>query len=150
MESNIQIKVKNKSRNPIPEYGKVGNSGVDLRANIDKPLIIKPGQRLLVPTGLFLKLPLNVEAQVRPRSGLALNKGLTVLNTPGTVDSNYRGEVCVILINLDPTEEAIIEPSERIAQLVFSKVLVADLVEVEEVEENTERGSTGFGNSGRF
>lgn len=150
MESNIQIKVVNKSRNPIPEYGKVGNSGVDLRANIDQPLIIKPGQRLLVPTGLFLELPLNVEAQVRPRSGLALNKGLTVLNTPGTVDSNYRGEVCVILINLDPTEEAIIEPTERIAQLVFSKVLVADLVETNDIEENTERGNTGFGNSGRF
>ena len=145
----LQIKVKNTSKNQIPGYGKIGNSGMDARANLDFPVMLEPGERKLIPTGLFFELPENIEIQVRPRSGLALNKGVTVLNTPGTVDSNYRGEVCIILINLGQ-EKVEIEPGERIAQLVFSPVLVVDLTEVEEIETETERKDTGFGNSGRF
>lgn len=145
----LQIKVKNTSKNQIPGYGKIGNSGMDVRANLDFPIMLEPGERKLIPSGLFFELPENIEIQVRPRSGLALNKGVTVLNTPGTVDSNYRGEVCIILINLGQ-EKVEIEPGERIAQLVFSPVLVVDLTEVEEIETETERKDTGFGNSGRF
>lgn len=145
----LQIKVKNTSKNQIPGYGKIGNSGMDVRANLDFPVMLEPGERKLIPTGLFFELPENIEIQVRPRSGLALNKGVTVLNTPGTVDSNYRGEVCIILINLGQ-EKVEIEPGERIAQLVFSPVLVVGLTEVEEIETETERKDTGFGNSGRF
>ena len=145
----LQIKVNNTSKNQIPGYGKIGNSGMDVRANLDFPVMLEPGERKLIPTGLFFELPENIEIQVRPRSGLALNKGVTVLNTPGTVDSNYRGEVCIILINLGQ-EKVEIEPGERIAQLVFSPVLVADLTEVEGIETETERKDTGFGNSGRF
>lgn len=145
----LQIKVKNTSKNQIPGYGKIGNSGMDVRANLDFPVMLEPGERKLIPSGLFFELPENIEIQVRPRSGLALNKGVTVLNTPGTVDSNYRGEVCIILINLGQ-EKVEIEPGERIAQLVFSPVLVVDLTEVEEIETETERKDTGFGNSGRF
>lgn len=145
----LQIKVKNTSKNQIPGYGKIGNSGMDVRANLDFPVMLEPGERKLIPSGLFFELPENIEIQVRPRSGLALNKGVTVLNTPGTVDSNYRGEVCIILINLGQ-EKVEIEPGERIAQLVFSPVLVVDLTEVEEIETETERKDAGFGNSGRF
>ena len=145
----LQIKVKNTSKNQIPGYGKIGNSGMDVRANLDFPVMLEPGERKLIPSGLFFELPENIEIQVRPRSGLALNKGVTVLNTPGTVDSNYRGEVCIILINLGQ-EKVEIEPGERIAQLVFSPVLVVDLTEVEEIETETERKDTGFGNSGRI
>lgn len=145
----LQIKVKNTSNNQIPGYGKIGNSGMDVRANLDFPVMLEPGERKLIPSGLFFELPENIEIQVRPRSGLALNKGVTVLNTPGTVDSNYRGEVCIILINLGQ-EKVEIEPGERIAQLVFSPVLVVGLTEVEEIETETERKDTGFGNSGRF
>lgn len=145
----LQIKVKNTSKNQIPGYGKIGNSGMDVRANLDFPVMLEPGERKLIPSGLFFELPEDIEIQVRPRSGLALNKGVTVLNTPGTVDSNYRGEVCIILINLGQ-EKVEIEPGERIAQLVFSPVLVVDLTEVEEIETETERKDTGFGNSGRF
>lgn len=145
----LQIKVKNTSKNQIPGYGKIGNSGMDVRANLDFPVMLEPGERKLIPSGLFFELPENIEIQVRPRSGLALNKGVTVLNTPGTVDSNYRGEVCIILINLGQ-EKVEIEPGERIAQLVFSPVLVVDLTEVEGIETETERKDAGFGNSGRF
>lgn len=145
----LQIKVKNTSKNQIPGYGKIGNSGMDVRANLDFPVMLEPGERKLIPSGLFFELPENIEIQVRPRSGLALNKGVTVLNTPGTVDSNYRGEVCIILINLGQ-EKVEIEPGERIAQLVFSPVLVVGLTEVEGIETETERKDTGFGNSGRF
>ena len=145
----IKVNIVNKSPYPIPEYGKVGNSGMDVKAWIPESITLKPLERALIPTGLYFEIPGDYEIQVRPRSGLALKRGLTVLNTPGTVDSNYTGEVGVILINLS-NEEQIIEPGERVAQLVFSKVDKMELVEVEEITINTERGSQGYGDSGRF
>lgn len=145
----IKVNIVNKSPYPIPEYGKVGNSGMDVKAWIPESITLKPLERTLIPTGLYFELPGDYEIQVRPRSGLALKRGLTVLNTPGTVDANYTGEVGVILINLS-NEEQIIEPGERVAQLVFSKVDKMELVEVEEITINTERGSQGYGDSGRF
>ena len=122
---------------------------MDIRANLDEPLILQPGDRYAVPTGIYVELPENYEIQIRPRSGLALKRGLTVLNTPGTIDANFRGELKVILINLD-REEQIIEPGERIAQLVFAKVERVELIETKEIDENTDRGATGYGASGRF
>ncbi|HIP43294.1 MAG TPA: dUTP diphosphatase [Aquifex aeolicus] len=131
---------------PLPSYATLHSSGLDLRAAIDKPLKIKPFERVLIPTGLILEIPEGYEGQVRPRSGLALNKGLTVLNAPGTIDADYRGEVKVILINLGQ-EEVVIERGERIAQLVISSVQRVEVVEVEEVS-STERGEGGFGSTG--
>jgi len=131
---------------PLPSYATPYSSGLDLRAAIDKPLKIKPFERVLIPTGLILEIPEGYEGQVRPRSGLALKKGLTVLNAPGTIDADYRGEVKVILINLGQ-EEVVIERGERIAQLVISPVQRVEVVEVEEVS-STERGEGGFGSTG--
>ena len=130
----------------MPSYATIASAGMDLRANLDTPVVLKPLQRCLVPTGLFMALPVGYEAQVRPRSGLAIKKGITVLNTPGTIDADYRGEVCVILVNLS-AEEFVIEDGERIAQMVIARHEQVEWQPVE-VLDDTERGAGGFGHSG--
>lgn len=145
----IQVGIVNKSPYEIPSYGKLGNSGMDLKAFISEPITLKPLERVLIPTGIYLDIPLGYEIQVRPRSGLALKRGLTVLNTPGTVDSNYTGEVGVIIVNLS-SENQTIEPGERVAQMVLAKVEDMHLIETNEINKETERGSQGYGDSGRF
>ena len=142
----MTIKVINKSTNPLPEYATQLSAGVDVRANNDEPIVLKPLHRAIVPTGLFLEIPAGSEVQVRPRSGLAAKKGITVLNSPGTIDADYRGEVCVILVNLSEGE-FIIEKGERIAQLVAAKVEHVVWESAEELSE-TERGEGGFGSTG--
>ncbi|MFZ4770718.1 MAG: dUTP diphosphatase [Ferruginibacter sp.] len=142
----LNINVINKSENPLPEYATEGSSGMDLRANNETALILKPLERVLVPTGLFLEIPLGFEAQIRPRSGLAVKKGLTCLNTPGTIDSDYRGEIKVLLINLS-NEEQVINLGERIAQMVFVKVDIAQLTLVHQLND-TVRAAGGFGHTG--
>ena len=130
----------------LPAYETIGAAGMDIRANIEAAMTVKPLERVLVPTGLFIELPLGYEAQVRPRSGLAVKKGITVLNSPGTIDSDYRGEIKVILINLSGQEQ-IIEPAERVAQIVIAKHEQASWEEVQELE-SSERGAGGFGHTG--
>lgn len=142
----MQIKIINTSEHSLPAYETIASAGVDLRANNSEPITLKPLERILVKTGLFLEIPIGYEAQVRPRSGLALKKGITVLNSPGTVDADYRGEVGVILINLS-NEDFVIEYGERIAQLVFAKVEQAEWLSVE-VLSDTNRGAGGFGSTG--
>lgn len=142
----MKISIVNKSPYPLPEYKTSGSAGMDLKANIDKPFVLNPGCRTLIPTGLFMKLPIGYEGQVRPRSGLALKYGITVLNTPGTVDSDYRNEIGVILIN-HSDEPFTINPGDRIAQLVISKVEHAEFDLVEELPEGEDRGG-GFGHTG--
>jgi dUTP pyrophosphatase len=141
----IHCKIVNTSSLPLPRYETVDSAGMDLRANITSPIILKPLERALVPTGLFIELPKGFEAQVRPRSGLAIKKGITVLNTPGTIDADYRGEVCVILINLSQ-EDFEVNNGDRIAQMVVAK---HEKVEWEAVEKlsDTERGGGGFGST---
>lgn len=143
----MRIKIVNKSNHPLPHYGTEAAAGVDLRANIETPITLKPLERTLVKTGLFLELPVGYEAQVRPRSGLAYKNGITVLNSPGTIDADYRGEVGVILVNLS-NESFVIENGERIAQLVIAKHEQAEWELVEELAE-TERGAGGFGSTGK-
>ena len=145
--STTLVKVINKGNQALPKYETPQSAGMDLRANIESPIILFPMERKLVPTGLHIALPVGFEAQIRPRSGLALKRGLTVLNTPGTIDADYRGEVGVILINLSG-EPQTIEPGERICQMVIAKHEQPELVEVKELSE-TERGAGGFGHSGR-
>lgn len=142
----MKIKIINKSAHALPHYETIASAGMDLRANIQESIILKPMERAIVPTGLFLELPIGIEAQVRPRSGLAIKKGVTVLNAPGTVDADYRGEVGVILVNLS-AEEFIVENGERIAQLVIAKHERAQWFEVETLSQ-TERGEGGFGSTG--
>ena len=142
----IQVKVINKGKQPLPKYATPQSAGMDLRANIEEAFTLKPLERKLVPTGLFISLPEGYEAQVRPRSGLALKHGITVLNTPGTVDADYRGEVGVVLVNLS-NEPFTVEPGERIAQMVIAKHEQADFVVVDELDE-TERGAGGSGHTG--
>lgn len=142
----MNVQIINKSKHPLPSYATVASAGMDLRANLDSPITLKPLQRTLVPTGLYMALPVGYEAQVRPRSGLALKKGITVLNTPGTIDADYRGEVGVILVNLS-AEEFVIEDGERIAQLVIARHEQVEWQPVE-VLEDTQRGAGGFGHSG--
>ena len=142
----MQIKVINISQHPLPTYETTASAGVDLRANLTETITLKSLERTLVKTGVFLEIPEGFEAQVRPRSGLALKKGVTVLNSPGTIDADYRGEVGVILINLS-NEDFIIENGERIAQLVFAKVEQAQWLEVETLSD-TSRGEGGFGSTG--
>lgn len=142
----MNIKIINKSEHPIPHYETTASAGMDLRANISESITLKPLERVIVKTGLFIELPIGYEAQVRPRSGLAAKKGITVLNAPGTIDADYRGEIGVILINLS-TEDFIIENGERIAQLVIAQHERAEWVEVEELSA-TDRGSGGFGSTG--
>jgi dUTP pyrophosphatase len=142
----MKIEIINKSKHPLPQYATPLSAGVDLRANIDAPIVLNPLQRTLVPTGLYMALPAGYEAQVRPRSGLAIKKGITVLNTPGTIDADYRGEVCVILVNLSDQSFEITD-GERIAQLVIARHEQAEWVEVTTLDE-TERGAGGFGHTG--
>lgn len=144
----IELKVVNKSGNPLPEYAHLGDSGLDVRANIENPIELKPLERKLIPTGIYLGIPEGYEVQVRPRSGMALKRGLTVLNTPGTVDSTYTGEIGVILINLSSEIQQIL-PGEKIAQLVVMQVEKANLTEVFELNE-TDRGADGYGSTGRI
>ncbi|MCM1109175.1 MAG: dUTP diphosphatase [Clostridium sp.] len=143
----MKIKVINRSRHPLPEYATLQSAGMDLRANLEAPVVLHPMERRLIPTGLYIALPAGTEAQVRPRSGLALKKGLTLLNTPGTIDADYRGEVGVILVNLSG-EAVTIEDGERIAQMVIARYEQAEWESVEALDE-TERGAGGFGHSGR-
>ena len=143
----MEIKIVNKSTHPLPHYGTEASAGVDLRANITESVILKPLERILVKTGLFIELPVGCEAQVRPRSGLAFKHGLTVLNTPGTIDADYRGEIGVILVNLS-NEDFTIENGERVAQMVIAKHEQAEWKLVEELS-NTERGAGGFGSTGK-
>lgn len=143
---NTKIRVINKSHHPLPEYATAQSAGMDLRANLDAPIVLRPMQRCLVPTGLYMALPPGTEAQVRPRSGLAIKKGITVLNSPGTIDADYRGEVCVILINLSQ-EDFVIEDGERVAQMVIARYEQSSWEEVETLDD-TERGSGGFGHTG--
>ena len=142
----MKIEIINKSKHPLPEYATALSAGVDLRANIDETIVLNPLQRTLVPTGLYLALPPGYEAQVRPRSGLAIKKGVTVLNTPGTIDADYRGEVCVILVNLSDQPFEITD-GERIAQMVIARHEQAEWVEVTTLDK-TERGAGGFGHTG--
>lgn len=143
----MKVQIINKSKHPLPAYATEQSAGMDLRANLDMPIVLKPLQRCLVPTGLFMALPKGFEAQVRPRSGLAIKKGISVLNSPGTIDADYRGEVCVILVNLS-SEDFVIEDGERIAQMVIARHEQAVWEEVDVLEE-TERGSGGFGHTGK-
>ncbi len=144
------MKIYNKSANPLPAYASPNAAGMDLRADLSEPVVLQPLERKLIPTGLFIELPPDCEAQVRPRSGLALKHGITVLNSPGTIDADYRGEIGVILVNLsqEPFE---IQPGERIAQMVVSRFCQEELVEVESLDDlsDTERGAGGFGHSGK-
>lgn len=142
----MKIKIINKSEHPLPAYETIYSAGMDLRANVTEPSTLKPLQRAIVKTGLFIELPIGYEAQVRPRSGLAAKKGITVLNAPGTIDADYRGEIGVILVNLS-NEDFTITHGERIAQLVIAKHERAVWEEVDELEE-TERGEGGFGSTG--
>ncbi|GAA3631139.1 dUTP diphosphatase [Flavivirga jejuensis] len=142
----MQIKIINKSNHTLPHYETIASAGMDLRANILEPITLKPLERIIVKTGLFIELPIGFEAQVRPRSGLAAKKGITVLNAPGTVDADYRGEIGVILVNLS-NEEFTIENGERVAQLVIAKHERAEWITVEELSE-TSRGEGGFGSTG--
>ena len=142
----MNIPVINRSHHALPQYATPLSAGLDLRANLDEPMVVQPMQRVLVPTGLFMALPAGVEAQVRPRSGLAIKHGLTVLNSPGTIDADYRGEICVILINLS-TEAFTINDGERIAQMVIARHEQAEWQSTDTLDE-TERGAGGFGHSG--
>ena len=142
----IQIKVVNKGHQQLPAYATPQSAGMDLRANIDEPITLRPLERRLIPTGLHIALPEGYEAQVRPRSGLALKHGLTVLNTPGTIDADYRGEIGVVLVNLSQ-EDFVINDGERIAQMVIARHEQADFVVVEELDQ-TERGEGGYGHTG--
>jgi dUTP pyrophosphatase len=141
------IKIVNCSNNPLPEYSTTHSAGMDLRANLSQPVMLKPLQRALIPTGLFVELPVGFEAQIRPRSGLALKKGITVLNSPGTIDADYRGEIGIILINLSD-ENFTIEHGERICQMVIAKHEHIAWKMVEILEE-TDRGTGGFGHTGK-
>jgi dUTP pyrophosphatase len=141
------VKIVNQSNNPLPEYSTVHSAGMDLRANLAEPIVLKPLERVLVPTGLFIELPVGYEAQIRPRSGLALKTGITVLNSPGTIDADYRGEVGIILINLS-NKEFVIEHGERICQMVIARHEHIGWEPVKVLEE-TVRGAGGFGHTGK-
>ena len=142
----MQIRIVNHSKHPLPSYETGASAGMDLRANLDQEVTLKPLARVMIPTGLFIELPLGYEAQVRPRSGLAAKHGVTVLNTPGTIDADYRGEIKVILVNLS-AEEFIISDGERIAQMIISRHEKAEWIPAEKLEE-TARGAGGFGHTG--
>ena len=142
----MKVKVVNKGRQPLPQYATPQSAGMDLRANLDEPVTLQPLERRLIPTGLYIALPEGYEAQVRPRSGLALKKGITVLNAPGTIDADYRGEVGVLLVNLSQ-EPFVINDGERIAQMVIARHEQGQFEEVEVLDE-TERGAGGYGHTG--
>lgn len=143
----MNIRIINRSHHPLPAYATALSAGMDLRANLETPITLRPLERCLVPTGLFMALPQGYEAQVRPRSGLALKKGITVLNTPGTIDADYRGEIGVILVNLSQ-EDFVINDGERIAQMVVARHETVTWEAVEDLDE-TERGAGGFGHTGK-
>ncbi len=143
----MQIKIVNKSKNELPAYSTKMSAGLDLRANLEEPIVLKPMERKLIPTGLFIELPQGFEAQIRPRSGLALKKGITILNTPGTIDADYRGEIGIILINLS-TENFVVENGERICQMIIAAHETAEWNLVEELDK-TDRGAGGFGHTGK-
>ncbi len=143
----MKIKVVNKSKHPLPEYATPLSAGMDIRANLELPVVLQPLERKLIPTGLYIELPEGYEAQIRPRSGLAIKKGITVLNSPGTIDADYRGEICVILVNLS-AEAFEIQDGERICQMVIAQHAQAEWIEVEELG-STERGAGGFGHTGK-
>ena len=143
----IQIKIVNTSANPLPQYATKGASGMDIRAALDIPLTLQPLERNLIPTGLFVEIPQGYEIQIRPRSGLAIKQGITCLNTPGTIDSDYRGEIKIILINFS-SEEQVINPGDRIAQMIIQKTERAEFEQVEFLN-NTERAAGGFGHTGK-
>tara|TARA_B100000768_G_C11217727_1_gene349044 strand:+ start:103 stop:537 length:435 start_codon:yes stop_codon:yes gene_type:complete len=142
----MKVKVINKSKHELPHYSTIASSGMDLRANIEESINLKPLERTIVKTGIFMEIPVGYEAQVRPRSGLAFKKGITVLNSPGTVDADYRGEVGVILVNIS-SDDFLIEDGERIAQMVIAKHEQVEWVDVDVLDES-ERGSGGFGSTG--
>jgi dUTP pyrophosphatase len=142
----LKVKIINKSKHALPEYATTQSAGVDLRANIDEPIVLKPLERRLIPTGIYIGLPVGYEAQVRPRSGLALKHGISVCNTPGTVDADYRGQIGVILINLS-SEDFVVNDGERIAQMVIAKHERAEW-DVVDVLDETERGDGGYGHTG--
>lgn len=142
----MKIKIVNKSKHKLPEYSTGLSAGMDLRANLDEEIILKPLERRLIPTGLFIELPEGYEAQIRPRSGLAVKHGITVLNTPGTIDADYRGEIGVILVNLS-SEKFVVKDGERICQMVIARHEKAELEEVE-ILAKTDRGAGGFGHTG--
>ena len=142
----MKIEVVNKGHQPLPQYVTGQSAGMDLRANLDEPVVLRPLERRLIPTGLHIALPEGYEAQVRPRSGLALKKGITVLNAPGTIDADYRGEVGVVLVNLSQ-EDFVVNDGERIAQMVIARYEKADFIEVEALDA-TERGEGGYGHTG--
>ncbi len=143
----MRIKIVNKSNNELPAYSTEMSAGMDIRANLSEPVTLKPLERKLIPTGLYVEIPKGYEAQIRPRSGLALKKGITVLNTPGTIDADYRGEIGIILINLSQ-DDFVIENGERICQMVIASHETVQWSLVQELEE-TERGSGGFGHTGK-
>lgn len=142
----MKVQIINRGHHPLPQYATEQSAGMDLRANLDSPVELKPLERKLIPTGLYMALPKGYEAQVRPRSGLAIKKGITVLNSPGTIDADYRGEICVILINLSD-QPFLINDGERIAQMVIARYEQAEWEQVDVLDE-TERGAGGFGHSG--
>ena len=143
----MKINIVNKSKHPLPAYSTEASAGMDLRADIDEDIVMNPGDRCLVKTGLYLEIPIGFEAQIRPRSGLAINKGITVLNSPGTIDSDYRGEVCIILINLSK-ENFVIKDGERICQMIIARHEKAEWVSVDTLLQS-DRGTGGFGHTGR-
>ncbi len=144
----MEIKVINKSKHPLPTYATEQSAGMDIRANLSESVTLQPLQRCLIPTGLYLSIPKGYEAQIRPRSGLAIKKGITVLNSPGTIDADYRGEVCIILVNLS-ADPFVIEDGERIAQMVIASHEQAEWHPVDSLDE-TERGEGGFGHTGKI
>lgn len=144
----MQVKIINKSAYPLPEYATDGSAGMDLRANIETAKTLQPMERAIIPTGLYIELPLGYEAQVRPRSGMAYKKGLSIPNSPGTIDADYRGEIGVIVINLN-TDAIVIEPGERVAQMVIAKYERISWALVDDLSE-TDRGAGGFGSTGKI
>ena len=142
----MNVKIVNQSKHSLPAYSTDHSAGMDLRANLDKPVLLKPLQRALISTGLFIELPVGTEAQIRPRSGLAIKKGITVLNTPGTIDADYRGEIKIILVNIS-NDDFMVEDGERICQMVIAKHEKVSWEEVIELEES-DRGAGGFGHTG--
>ena len=147
MSREIEVRIVRRTANPLPTYETADSAGMDLRAHLDQAIVLEPGERTLIPSGLHLEIPPGYEGQVRPRSGLALKQGLTLVNAPGTIDADYRGDVGVILINLSKEDQRI-EPGDRIAQLIFTPVTRAVLVEADELG-NSARGAGGFGSTGR-
>jgi dUTP pyrophosphatase len=143
----MKIRIVNKSKHKLPSYSTDASAGMDLRANLENDIILKSGERALVPTGLYVEIPVGYEAQIRPRSGLAINKGVTVLNSPGTIDADYRGEICIIIINFEK-EDFIIKDGDRICQMIITKHEKAEWLRVERLEE-TNRGGGGFGHTGK-